>query len=358
MSSNARRVARLEIDYAALQHNFHRVKHFAPTSKIMAVVKANGYGHDMLATARELPEADAFAVAMVGEGVALRMAGIEQPLIVLHGFADAEELALCGSYGLSPVVHRIEQIDWLENFSGEALEVWLKIETGMHRLGIAPVDVNPACQRLESVRAVSRMRLMSHFANADMPDNILNNKQIEKFIKVKNNLEIEASMANSAALISFPQSQFEWVRPGIMLYGSSPFADRAASTLGLKAVMRFTSKVIAVKQLRAGDSVGYGSTWVCEKDTRVGYIAAGYGDGYPRHARAGTPVLINGQRCSLAGRVSMDSISVDIGTLEVTPGDTAELWGATLSVDEVARSADSIGYELLCQAGAATGMGD
>jgi alanine racemase len=356
MPSYSGRVARLDIDSAALSHNLQRVRHYAPASKVMAVIKANGYGHDLLTVARALHAADAFAVAMVGEARRLRAAGCEHPLIVLHGYADAAELAECAALRVSPVIHRSAQIDLLEQYRGAALEVWLKLDSGMHRLGLSATEIVVGWQRLKALKCVSQVHLLSHFANADIVGNELNNIQLKELVKVKDSFNADASMANSAALLSLPHSHFEWVRPGIMLYGCSPFAARPAVEFGLKPAMRFSSNLLDVKQLSTGDSVGYGSQWLCEKATRVGYIAAGYGDGYPRHARAGTPVLVNGARCALIGRVSMDSISVDLGEHAAQPGDAVELWGSEIAVAEVARAAETITYELLCQAGAANGV--
>jgi alanine racemase len=345
------RLAQISIDTAALQHNLQCVKQFAPRSKILAVIKANAYGHGVITAARALAAADGFALAMTGEALQLRAAGFEQALLVLQGFQTLDELAQLAEQNIATVVHHETQLELLEKYPGPELDVWLKLDTGMHRLGFACDQVAALVARLQVCSGVGRIRLLSHFANADVIDNQLNIRQLESFIKANAGSGFESSLANSAAIVSLPQSHFDWVRPGIMLYGSSPLSSHSAAELGLKAVMRFSAPVIAVKQLSAGDTVGYGSTWICERDTRVAYIAAGYADGYPRHACAGTPVQLNGQRCQLIGRVSMDSICIELGDLEVAVGDLAELWGEHISVDEVASGAGTISYELLCQAG-------
>lgn len=350
------RVACIRIDTAALQHNLQRVKDFAPTSKVIAVIKANAYGHGVLTAAAALQTADAFAVAMSGEALQLRAAGVARPLLVLQGFQCAEELALYAEHNIDTVVHHESQLVLLENYRGTPLDIWLKLDTGMHRLGFAVTEAAAVVARLKACTGVAEIRLLSHFANADDINNKSNISQIESLIKVNNSFDFEASLANSAAVCSLPQSHLQWLRPGIMLYGSSPLLERSARELQLQPVMHFTAPVISVKQLRAGDAVGYGSTWHCQRDTRIACIAAGYGDGYPRHAAVGTPVQLNGRRCALIGRVSMDSICVDIGDHVVATGDKAELWGEAIAIDEVARCAQTIAYELMCQAGSAAGL--
>jgi alanine racemase len=356
MSAGNGRTAKVEIDSDALQHNLQRVRQLAPRSKIIAVIKANAYGHGVHSVAHALADADAFALAMCDEALQLRAAGITRPMMVLHGFHTANELAQLASQDISAVVHHAAQVALLENYHGKPIDIWLKLDTGMHRLGFDPEAYPAIMKRLRDCSAVGRIRLMSHFANADDTGHVLNLQQLQVFSGLSQDSGFECSMANSAALTAIPQSHFDWVRPGIMLYGSSSLAGQSAASLALKPVMSFTAPVLAVKRLKAGDSVGYGSRWVCQHDTHMACVAAGYADGYPRHARAGTPVLINGRRCALIGRVSMDSICVELGDLEVTPGDPAELWGQQLSVDEVARCAETISYELLCQAGNAARM--
>lgn len=345
------RTASIKIDGDALRHNLSRVKSFAPESRVMAVIKANAYGHGMLQAAEYLSEADAFALATPGEAVRLRQAGINKPLVVLQGFSDADELTTLADQEIQPAVINEHQIELLEQHKGTPLNVWLKIDTGMHRLGVPMDFAEVAWQRLSACGSVADIRLMSHFANADDPSNPCNNSQLKSLIKVNNKIGAEASMANSAGLIAHPESRLQWVRPGIMLYGSSPLLGQSASDLQLKPVMNFESCLVSVQTLKQGDRIGYGSTWQCPEDMTVGVVAAGYGDGYPRHAISGTPVWINNVLCPLVGRVSMDSISVDLRGVSAKPGDRAVLWGKELSVDEVASHAGTIGYELLCSAG-------
>ena len=351
------RTASIQIDGEALRHNLRKVREYAPTCKVMAVIKANAYGHGVLTAASYLNTADAFALAMPSEAVSLRQAGITRPLVVLQGFANKDELGLCAEYDLQPVVHQQWQADLLFAASRFSLDVWLKIDTGMHRLGVPPDGVAQAYQTLTSSAVVNTVRFMSHFANADDPDNTLNNSQIETFIKVVSNYDAECSMANSAAVIGLPDSHMDWVRPGIMLYGTSPLLGRSADALDLKPVMQFETRLAAIQHIRKGESIGYGSTWQCPEDMPVGVVAAGYGDGYPRHAPSGTPVWINGHLCPSVGRVSMDSLCVDLRGVDAEPGDRAVLWGRELSVDTVAEHAGTISYEILCHAGNSARLG-
>ena len=347
------RTAKININADALRHNFQQVKKIAPESKVIAVIKANAYGHGAKFVAETLSEADAFALATPQEAISLRQSGISKAMIVLQGFANLEELKIMAELGIQAVVHQAEQIDLLEQYTGSILDVWLKVDTGMHRLGFLEDQVASSYKRLQSCQAVKNIRLMSHFANADVPDDVMNQKQLTAFV---NQLEAsgleEASMANSAALIAMPDSRMQWVRPGIMMYGSSPIKSLTAETLNLKTVMSFETTLMAVKLLKKGDVVGYSGTWKCPEDMRIGVVAAGYADGYPRHAGSGTPVWINNALCPLIGRVSMDSICVDLREVEAVTGDRVVLWGDELSVDVVAEHAGTIAYELLCHAGA------
>ena len=353
-SSNNWRRARVTVNPDALSNNLNRVRALSPNSQVMAVIKANAYGHGMLTVAEQLETADMFAVVMPGEAFALRASGCRKPLLVLHGFNRVEELEKFSELNISTVIHQRQQLNHLmESKLSRPVDAWLKVDTGMHRLGISMQDVDDYFTRLRSSENVAKVYLMSHFANADDISNDLNNKQLESFIKVTNDIDVDCSMANSAAIIRLPKSHFEVVRPGIMLYGSSPFTDVTAAELGLQAAMQFESELIDIKQLKAGDAVGYGSTFVAEQDMTMGVVAAGYGDGYPRHANNATPVWINGRRCRLLGRVSMDSISIDLTGVEADIGDRVVLWGKELCVDEIASASESIAYELLCNAGAA-----
>lgn len=346
------RTAQISIDHEALRHNFQRVKSLAGDSKVIAVIKANAYGHGVQAAADAFSQADAFALATAGEAIALRQSGVTKTLIVLQGCFDSEALKTLAELDIQTVVHQPHQITLLEQCPELKLDVWLKVNTGMHRLGIPLAMVETAYQRLRACKSVGQLRLMSHLANADEPDHAKNCEQLSALSRLREMLNLEASMANSAALVALPESRLQWVRPGIMLYGSSPLLAKTAAELNLKAAMNFDSKLIAVQQLQQGDEIGYGSTWQCRQAMKVGIVAAGYADGYPRHAPSGTPVWINNTLCPLLGRVSMDSLCVDLRGVTAEVGDRVVLWGKELSVDVVAEHAGTISYELLCHAGA------
>ncbi|MCK5396591.1 MAG: alanine racemase, partial [Gammaproteobacteria bacterium] len=335
-------------------NNLNRVREFSPQCQVMAVIKANAYGHGMLNAARQLDGADLFAVAMPEEAFALRASGCTKPVLVLHGFCSIEELEKFSALNISTVVYQSHQLNLLlQSKLSTPVDVWIKVDTGMHRLGVPVEDVDSYFGQLRNSASVEKVYMMSHFANADDEGNVINNSQLELFINVTNDIDTGCSMANSAAIMRLPKSHFEVVRPGIMLYGSSPFSDASADDLGLQAVMQFESELIDIKQINAGEAIGYGGTFVADKDLTMGVVAAGYGDGYPRHAKTGTPVWINGQYSDLLGRVSMDSISIDLTGVDAGIGDRAVLWGNELSVDKVAAASESIAYELLCNAGAA-----
>lgn len=350
------RDARLIIDTQALQHNVQRVRECAPASRIIAMVKADAYGHGALAIAKALPTVDAFGVAFLEEALALRAAGVQQPIAVLEGLFSPAEMAEAVQQRLMIVVHQPEQILLLEQCRvlGK-VDVWLKADTGMHRLGFSPDKIPAAFQRLRACQSVGTVGLLSHFAAADEPASPQTAQQIACFQTLHQELQamsampIPRSLCNSAGILAWPAVHGDWVRPGIMLYGSSPFADKSADELNLRPVMTLSSRLIAINTVKQGEAVGYGATWVAERDTRIGVIAIGYGDGYPRTARNGTPVQVGGHQVPLAGRVSMDMITVDLGTLPVELGAECVLWGAGLSVDEVAAGAGTLSYELFCK---------
>jgi len=354
-----RRSASVEIDFNALKHNLSVVRQFSSNAKIVAVIKANAYGHGMLAVADYLMNSvDAFAVACIQEAEYLRSKGVQVPLIILQGFHSEDQLKQCFELNLEPVCHQHWQVDLLLQVKvskslSKSLKAWLKVDTGMHRLGISAGDAASVFQRLSNSNSIDSVYLMSHFANADQPEHASNSQQLLAFNEIEKALNIESSLANSAAILSMPDAVKNWVRPGIMLYGASPLSNKTAAELGLKPVMKLHSKVIAINSLNAGEAVGYGSLWSSDRDTQIAVISVGYGDGYPRHAQAGTPVLIKNEICPLVGRVSMDMITVDITDMRnpAVIGDSVELWGDTVAVDEVAKSASTIGYELLCNAG-------
>jgi alanine racemase len=343
------RPARALLDSEALRHNLAQVRRCAPRARVMAVVKANGYGHGLLWVAQALADADAFAVASVEEGGQLRRGGIRQPVTVLEGFFSADEIPLLVENGLEPVIHHAVQLQQLEAATAAPATVWIKVDSGMHRVGFAPEDFGEAWRRIKALRGVRRMRVMTHFASADETGDAATAHQMQVFGALIKDMDVETSLANSAGIVAWPASHGEWVRPGIMLYGASPVNGRDASDLGLRPVMTLESALITVQQRRRGDAIGYGGDWVCPEDMPVGVVAIGYGDGYPRHVRAGTPVLVNGTRAALIGRVSMDMITLDLRAVpRARIGDRVVLWGAGLAVDEIAHHAGTISYELLC----------
>jgi len=346
------RRARVIINTSALSDNLNKARSYAPDCQIMAVIKANAYGHGMLVAARALSDVDLFAVAMVDEAYALRADGCSKPIVVLHGFSNADELEQLSRQKIATVVHQSAQLDLLQKHAVSLpLDVWLKLDTGMHRLGIQHEQFEHYFTQLQKCKNVANVFVMSHFANADIIDHPLNNQQLHTFETATDKVNIKRSMANSAAIMRLPQSHFEIVRPGIMLYGSSPFTDVSAEDLGLKAVMQFESTLIDIKTIKSGESIGYGSTYTADRDMSMGVVAVGYGDGYPRHARSGTPVWINQQCCSLLGKVSMDSLCIDLSDVDASIGDRVVLWGKELSVDVVAGCSETIAYELLCNVG-------
>ncbi len=339
------------LDLNAAEHNLQKVRSYAPDAKIMAVIKANGYGHGLLRIAEALQNVDAFAVARVDEGIRLRNAGIKRRIAVLEGFTCAEELDELVKYRLDPLVHSFAQLEILESRTEhEACAIWLKLDTGMNRLGFKPEEFNAAYQRLNQCSIIRHpISLMTHLANADDKQDTTTLKQISLFNDTVGLLPGQRSIANSAGILAWKEALTDWVRPGVMLYGISPFPDSTGEQLGLKPIMGLHSRLIAVKPIARGDKVGYSGTWLCEKPTTLGVVAIGYGDGYPRYAKTGTPVLVNGQRVPLIGRVSMDMITVDLETQpKAKPGDPVTLWGDGLAVEEIALCADTIPYTLVC----------
>jgi alanine racemase len=336
------------IDVAALQHNLQQARQAAPDSKVWAVVKANGYGHGAVNVANALNQADGFAVATLDEAMELQQAGITQPILLLEGCIDPSQLRQAVSQGFALVLHCPQQVQWFTELNGlDAVDVWLKIDTGMHRLGLPPRLGLELSRQIKQAPCTASLGFMTHFACADETDKPMTAQQIEAFQPFVDS-GLPCSLANSAGILAWPASHQHWVRAGIMLYGASPFADRSAASLSLKPAMHLNAPVIALHDLEPGDSAGYGARWTANKPTRLATLAIGYGDGYPRHAPDGTPVWINGQRATLAGRVSMDMLTIDItGIDNVELGTEVELWGANIPVDEVAEHVGTIGYELV-----------
>ncbi len=355
MSFGARALIRL----GALQHNLDVIRRAAPGAKIMAVIKANAYGHGMVPVAQHLSHVDAFAVARVPEALELRANGVTARVILLAGFMNTAERDVARVNGFEPVVHCAEQLDLLDASRDGGVNVWLKFDTGMNRLGFNPADAPAIIERLGRSPGVAELRLMTHLSSADELEADTTPRQLERFRPIIESFEGDVSIGNSPGTLGWPtvsdaKREFgfggdNWLRPGIALFGISPFGDRCGTDLGLKPVMQFEARLIAVKPLRAGARVGYKGAYMADRDTMLGIISAGYGDGYSRHFRTGTPVLINGRRVSLIGNVSMDMIAVDLGSQprdEV--GDIATLWGDGLPVEEVAPYATAIPYELVC----------
>ncbi|MFT7287709.1 MAG: alanine racemase [Halieaceae bacterium] len=345
------RPTRATIHPARIRHNGERVRALAPRARIMACVKADGYGHGSITSARALHGvADGFAVACIEEACALRDGGCEEPILLLEGPLEQCELTEAVAQHLSICISHEQQLQWLEQVALAApLDCWLKIDTGMHRLGIPPADTAMAYRRLRnSPNARENITLLSHFARAEEPPERGSLAQLQCFDEATEGLSGPRSCANSAAILGLPQSHMDWVRPGYMLYGGSPFCDPGATACGLQAAMELTSSVISLRDVAVGETVGYGGRWRATRPSRIATIAIGYGDGYPRHAPDGTPVLVAGQRAPLAGKVSMDLLTVDVTDLQaLTAGAPVLLWGEALPVDEIAQQAGTIGYELL-----------
>lgn len=340
------------IDSGALANNLSVVRRHAPGTRVTTMVKANAYGHGLVPVSRALLDAgaDALGVAVVEEALALRDASIRAPVIVVEGAFSSADVALAVEHRLDLVCHQSGQVAQLlaSRLDLSGLKVWLKIETGMHRLGLPLAEAGTAVERLKP--RLQHLGVMTHLACADEPDHPLNATQLAAVRRFAHAHGLRASVANSAAILSHPASAMDEVRPGIMLYGASPFAGREAQALDLEPVMTLSARVIALNELREGETVGYGATWQAARPTRLAVIGAGYGDGYPRHAPSGTPVLLGGQPVLTAGRVSMDMIAVDVTDHPgAHVGDEAVLWGKGLSADRVAAHAGTISYELFCR---------
>jgi len=352
------RLIRAVVDTAALRHNLGTIRAYAPGAKVMAVVKANAYGHGLVAAALALSDADCFAVARLEEGLALRGAGVRAPIVLLEGVFSAEQLAEAAHHRFELVVHDPLQIELLEGHRGaERFIVWIKMDTGMNRLGFRPEAFPAALAQLRGLSVPAlELRVMTHLARADELDEPMTGMQLSRFQTALTESGIATgagrlvtSIGNSAAILGWPKGQGDWVRPGLALYGVSPFANETAYTHGLKPVMTLESTVLTVRDVKRGETVGYAGAWRAGRDSKIAILAAGYGDGLSRHLANGTPVLIGGTRHELVGRVSMDMIAVDVtDAVKVTTGNKAIVWGEGLPVEEVAAHADTIPYELLC----------
>lgn len=339
------------IDTAALRHNLQVARTKAAGARVMAVIKANAYGHGVLQSAKALAEADGFAVARLDEGLALRQAGLANRVLLLEGVFSAGQVALAAQQHFELMVHNAEQLAMLEAYAGsEAIRAWIKLDTGMNRLGFRPEEFADAYARLSRIVQVQpEPVLVTHLASADDRRDSRTAAQLACFESATARLPGARSIANSAGVLAWPATRGDWVRPGLMLYGLSPFPSGTGGDLGLRAAMSLQSEVIAVKTVRHGETVGYGGAWRAERDTRIAVIAAGYGDGYPRSTASGAPVQVNGRRAPLVGRVSMDMITVDVTDLPaVSVGDPVVLWGEGVPAEEIAQHAGTIAYELIC----------
>ena len=343
--------ATVVINRRALRHNLQRLRELAPASKLVAVVKANAYGHGLLETARTLPDADAFGVARLEEALRLREGGITQPILLLEGFFNASDLPTLVENQLQTAVHSPEQLAALEAADlSQPITVWMKLDTGMHRLGVRPDQADDFYQRLSQCKNVRQpVNVVSHFARADEPECGATEKQLEIFNAFSDDKPGMRSIAASGGILLWPQSHYDWVRPGIILYGVSPLDSHPwGSEFGFQAAMSLTSSLIAVREHRAGEPVGYGGIWESDRDTRLGVVAMGYGDGYPRAAPSGTPVLVNGREVPIVGRVAMDMICVDLGPdSQDRAGDPVVMWGEGLPVERVASATGVSAYELI-----------
>ena len=343
------RPIRATISTAALAHNLGIARNHAGPAKVWAVLKANAYGHGLLRAAQAMAAADGFAVLDFVEALRLRNAGVTKPILMLEGFFQAQDLPLLARHRLTPVIHNIEQVEMLGKApSDPPLEVYLKVNSGMNRLGFAMDNVLLAWNGLKANKGVASVTLMTHFADAEGEEGITG--QLQWFGVETRSFEAPRSLANSAALLRFPEeSRADWVRPGIMLYGCSPLGFKSAEEIGLKPAMTLTSEIVGVQHLEQGERVGYGFAYQAAQEMTIGIVACGYADGYPRHAPSGTPALVAGQRTSTVGRVSMDMLCVDISDIEQAyVGTPVTLWGEGLPCEVVALAAGTVSYELLC----------
>ncbi|TXH68386.1 MAG: alanine racemase [Lysobacteraceae bacterium] len=335
----------------ALRHNLAEIRRRAPNSRVMAVVKADGYGHGLERVARALEGADAFGVAALADAERLRAVGMSQPVVLLSGFDAAEDLPQLRRLNVDSVIHHDSQLEMLAQADpGEPIRCWLKIDTGMHRLGFLPGDVRDVHARLSRLHGVvGEILLMSHFARSDEFDHPDTREQTRLFTQATQDLPGLRSLANSAAVLGWPQTHGDWIRPGGALYGVSVVEGATAMDFDLRPAMTLSTRLIAVNRIAKGERVGYAGAWACPEDMPVGVAAIGYGDGYPRHVAADTPVLLNGRRVPIIGRVSMDLMTLDLRSQpHAMPGDPVVLWGDGLPVESIAAAADTIGYELIC----------
>jgi alanine racemase len=341
------------IHLGALRHNLARIKELAGPAKVMAVVKADAYGHGLERVARALNgSADAFAVASLGDGLRLRAAGHRQRIVVLSGPDQAGDIAEMQRLGLDAAIHHESQLQWLSEASPSRgrLHVWLKVDSGMHRLGFAPERAATVHAQLAGMAGIDPdVGLMTHFAESEVFDGERTRQQIERFQLATRSLPGPRSLSNSAAVLGWPDARGDWVRTGGLLYGLSVVEGKSGADFGFRPAMTLSTRLIAINTIRRGERIGYNGLWECPEDMPVGVAAVGYGDGYPRSAVAGTPVLVGNKRVSLVGRVSMDLITLDLRAVsDAKVGDRVTLWGPDLPIELVAEQAGTISYDLTC----------
>ncbi len=360
------RALKATINTAALKHNYQHIKQKVNPAQIIAMIKANGYGHGLINVAKTLQEADAFGVACIEEAILLREAGVQNRIVLMEGFFDEKEIEDIIRLQLEPVIHHRAQLTALisreqhnkpkalyekQKTLGEPIKIWVKIDSGMHRLGFSLAEfkeIYPLLQKLQNLNNIQIQGFMTHFASADELDNSKTKDQMQAFQDSLKDIPGNRCLANSAGIWAWPDSHGDWVRPGIMLYGASPFTHQVGKDLGLIPAMALTTSLISIQWLKKGDKVGYGGIYTCEEAMPIGVVAVGYADGYPRHAPTNTPLLLNGGRVPLVGRVSMDMITVDLRSQpNAAVGDPIELWGPNLPVEEVASFMGTLSYELL-----------
>jgi len=353
-SHGPNRHAQVSIDLGAIRHNYRLLKKISGENNLVAVVKADAYGHGAREVAMALPDADAFAVATVGEAVALRQAGIRQKTLVLGGYISEQELLACIENQLDPVIHQQNHLDLLlQQRDLRGLQVWVKIDTGMGRLGYAPATVARVIQQLDRTATLGQVRMMSHLACADNIEDAFTGQQLDNINSLRLD-HYEWGIANSSGILGWPDTHKTWVRAGIALYGANPMSNRQqGGSIGLKPVMQMKTSILAVNNRHKGDPIGYGCTYICDEDRKIAVIAAGYADGYPRHKKHTAQVTIQGQRCDIVGRVSMDMITVDVSDVEnVKINDEVVLFGLDPEVNDIADCSETIAYEILCNVGA------
>lgn len=342
------RPARAVIDLNAIRHNYRLAKSLAPKSKAFAIIKANAYGHGAVKVAHALAaEADGFGVACIEEALELRHSGIHLPILLLEGVFTADELLLADRESLSLAVHNQQQLDYLLVAKPKnKFKIFLKVDTGMHRLGFEPAEIKALWLKLQKCTHIESVTLMTHFARADELSSDYTAKQLQTFQTAVEGLASPYCLANSPAILAWPETHYDFVRPGLMLYGASPFVEPQTAANALQPAMCLESAIMAIRELPAGETIGYGGRFRCDKPTKVGVVAIGYADGYPRHAIDGTPIAVNGLRTRIIGRVSMDMLTIDLTGMDCQIGDRVELWGNTVLATEVAASSSTIPYTL------------